>query len=103
LTTDTTDSTAVILAEPDVLFEAQVWHSTAASAVTARSQIGDSFAIKVAAATDIDGIDIETAAAATDQCNIIDYSRKDTLAAQDGRLIFKINQDAYYFNIRKTH
>lgn len=90
-TSDTSDGTPIVPCFSHVVFEAQVWHSVAASAITARSQLGNSFAIKVAAATDLDGIDIETAANGADQCNILRISKRDAVGDAYGRLQFVIN------------
>lgn len=102
-TSDTSDGTPVVLAEPNVVFEAQVWHSTAASAVTARNQQGKAFAVKIGAGTNIDGIDIVTAAAGTDQATVVGVSAKDALGAVHGRVLFQINQDAYQLAQRIAH
>jgi hypothetical protein len=102
-TGDTSASTPVYVAWPDMIFEAQVFHSTTASAITARTQIGQSFAFKLSAAANIDAIDIETAAAATDQLTIIDHSRRDELGDTNGRLKFVVNTDNFQLMSRNAH
>ena len=102
-TTDVSEGTPVYVAWPDIVFEAQVWHSTAASAITARNQKGKSYAIKLDAATNIDAVDIETAAAATDQCVINDWSRKETLGDTNGRVRFTVNPANFQLAKRIAH
>lgn len=102
-TTDVSESTPVYVAWPDIIFEAQVFHATAASAITARNQKGKSYAIKLDGATDLDAVDIETAAAATDQCVVVDWSRKDTLGDTNGRVRFVVNPANFQLAKRIAH
>ncbi len=83
--------TLVYLATPEVIFEMQVFHSTAASNTNTIGLIGKSFAIKASAATEIDALDIETTAAATDQFTVIALSNKDAAGTTEGRVWAIVN------------
>ena len=101
--TDVSEGTPVYVAWPDIIFEAQVYHATDASAITARNQRGKSYAFKASAATTIDAVDIETSAAATDQCNVYEWSRKDTLGDTHGRVRFAVNPTNFQLAKRIAH
>lgn len=103
VTSDSIANTPVVLAEPDVIFECQVFHSTAASAITAASMAGKSYAFKLSAATGIDAIDIETAAAATDQLSVHKLSPKDAVGDAYGRVWVRVNSSNYQFGVRRAH
>jgi predicted RecA/RadA family phage recombinase len=83
----TTDEDAeVIVATPDQIFEASVYHLTAASAITAVSQVGENYGIEVVSNKVYVAID-ETSTIA---CRVIGLSKKDVVGDQYGRLLFKI-------------
>ena len=102
-TTDVSEGTPVYVAWPDMVFEAQVFHSTVASAITARNQKGKSYAIKLDAATNLDAVDVETAAAATDQCVVVDWSRREALGDENGRVRFVVNPANFQLAKRIAH
>lgn len=100
---DVSNGTPVILAEPDVVFEAQVWHTTTASAVTSNTMQSKSYAAKLSATTTIDALDIETGADAQDFATIVSLSKKDERGAQHGRVQFKVTSTAYQLSRNTAH
>ena len=83
-TTDTAIPIAV--AEEGVVFEANVYHSTAASAITAVTQVGASYGIKVSSNKQYVNIEDTTNRIA----KIKRLSPKDTTGDQYGRVEFEI-------------
>lgn len=85
--TGTTDADCeVILATPDQIFEASVYHATAASAITAVAQVGENYGIEVVSNKVYVAID-ETSTIAV---RVIGLSPKDKVGDQYGKLLFKV-------------
>lgn len=85
--TGVTDSEcAVYIANTDTIFEGNVYHSTPASAVTAITQVGEQYALKVLSNKCY--VDIEDTS--HDAFQIVSLSERDAVGDQYGRVQFQV-------------
>jgi len=85
----TTDKACpVYIANPDTIFEANVYHSDEASAVTAITQVGTVYALQVDDTTGYNYVDIEDTTNKAYQ--VIDLSPKDEAGDKYGRVHFQV-------------
>jgi len=90
--TGTTGTSAeVLLAEPYVVFEANVSHATPASAVTALTQIGAKYGLELSSNKNYCKIDDTT----NKFFHVHELSDKDTVGDQYGRVLVRICSDIY--------
>lgn len=83
----TTDANVIVyLAHPDNVFEANVYHGTPASAVTAITQVGVNYALQVDSNKHY--VDIEDTG--HDAFVVTGISERDTLGDQYGRVYFRV-------------
>lgn len=85
--TGTTDADAfVYAANTDTVFEANVYHSTAASAITAITQVGVNYALQV----DSNKAYVDIEDTTNDAFRVIAISSKDNVGDQYGRVEFQV-------------
>jgi len=83
---NTDEDCAVYIANADTVFEANVYHSTAASAVTAITQVGTCYALKV----DSNKCYVDIEDTSNDAFQVRRLSPKDKVGDQYGRVEFQV-------------
>lgn len=92
-------NTPVYIANDDTIFEGNIYHGTAASAITALTDVATLLPLKQLTTTGLGiiAVDKEDTASQIDSCRIIQLSPKDTVGDTYGRVWFVIEAAARLF------